>query len=59
MKIDYSCIDHNVKRLIDENSQGTMEILGAEDLERELLVQTGYIRGVIDFAKAMELVLSS
>lgn len=59
MKITEECIDYNTVRLIDEDTD-PWELSGqSDDMDNERLIMLGYIRGVLDMAKAMKEVLKS
>lgn len=56
MKIDESCINHNAVRLIGR----IWDINGTADGEDGLQMMTlGYIKGIIDMAKALKEVLKA
>lgn len=59
MKILAENIDYNTVRLIDENTD-PWELSGqSDDMDNERLIMLGYIRGVLDMAKAMKEVLKA
>lgn len=59
MKITDECIDYNTVRLIDEDTDPWALSGQSDDMDNERLIMLGYIRGVLDMAKAMKEVLKS
>ena len=59
MKISADNIDYNTVRLIDENTDPWALSRQSDDTDNERLIMLGYIRGVLDMAKAMKEVLKA
>lgn len=61
MKIDESCIDHNVMRIIANITGDQYELIDKDErIERELALMTlSEIGGVLEMAKAMKEVLEA
>ena len=59
MKILAENIDYNTVRLIDENTDPWALSGQSDDMDNERLIMLGYIRGVLDMAKAMKEVLKA
>lgn len=61
MKIDESCINHNVVRLIDDLTGTAYDIVYDKDANREvsMAMTLGNIVGIIEMAKAMKEVLNT
>lgn len=59
MRISAENIDYNTVRLIEENTDPWALSGQSDDMDNERLIMLGYIRGVLDMAKAMEEVLKA
>lgn len=59
MKISAENIDYNTVRLINENTDPWALSGQSDDAANERLIMLGYIRGVLDMAKAMKEVLKA
>ena len=59
MKITTDCINHNVFLLIDDNSIPLECADPKDEYDHQRLVTSGYIRGVLDLAKALKEVLKA
>ena len=60
MRINEECINHNASRLIDDVTASPYEwVEQGDDADHQRILTIGYVRGVIDMAKAMKEVLKS
>lgn len=59
MRINRESINYNAKRLIDENVLPWEMDEQNDDSDHQRIVTLGYIRGVLDMARAMEEVLEA
>lgn len=60
MRINEECINHNASRLIDDVTANPYEWSEqGDDADHQRILTIGYVRGVLDMAKAMKEVLKS
>lgn len=60
MKITEDCINHNVERMINEIISDPYEYSEqSEQADRVRLMTLGHIKGILEFAEAMKVVLKA
>ena len=60
MKITEDCIDHNALRMIDDVLTNPWDGIDGTEASREyMIMDIGYVRGVLDFAKKLKEVLKA